>query len=489
VAVIKLDGVRERLQPAERFGLDTLVDLSRALVAEAAECELVRLIVVEEQGRGDLVADLAPARLQRGDGAVHVSTATLRAVAEVAGGAAEQRSSARDKNGRVPSSENPLVTAGRSREPLVSRLALELRKALLDVAGRRPVRFLTPWPRGFRWAAVVTHDLDVVEWWALFPLLRMFELGRKRAWSLTSRVARAARRSIGHEPVSRAVHSVLQLEAHHSIQATWFIICADPTLRSIVAGDSTYRPDAASTREILSAITHAGHEIGLHGSFATGDDADRMSAQRRRLGRLTDRPIVGVRQHFLRMRPGQTQRTMIEAGLEYDATWGFADRNGFRLGVADVIPAWDAARGVTLPLDLLPLVWMDRALSKYAGVEEAQRWIEDGLELARECKAVEGAWVGLWHPNLTEALGFPDAEPAFVTLLRKLADDRPYFASAKKIVEWRRFRRSVRAAHVSAGGEVTLTIRAGHPATIALEDETGDTTQERVQLAGPIGAA
>jgi hypothetical protein len=56
-------------------------------------------------------------------------------------------------------------------------------------------------------------------------------------------------------------------------------------------------------------------------------------------------------------------------------------------------------------------------------------------------------------------------------------------------VEWRRFRRSVRAAHVSAGGDVTLTIRAGHPASIALEDETGDTTQERVQLAGPIGAA
>ncbi len=487
--MIRIDGVRERLRASERFGLDTLIDLSRSLVADSADCDLVRLIVTEEQGRGELVADLAPARLQRGEGAIHVGTATLRAIAEVAGGAVEQRSKLRDKNGRVPASENPLVAAGRSREPMVSRLAMELRKAVLEVAGRRPVRFLLPWPQGYRWAAVVTHDLDVVEWWALFPLLRMLELGRKRAWAMTRRVARAARRSIGHEPVSRAVHSVLQIEAHHSIQATWFIICADPTLRSLLAGDSTYRPDASSTREILSAITHAGHEVGLHGSFATGNDPDRMSAQRRRLGRLTDRPIVGVRQHFLRMRPGPTQRTMLEAGLEYDATWGFADRNGFRLGVADVVPAWDAAGEVSLPLDLVPLMWMDRALSKYSGVEEAQRWVDDGLELARECKAVEGAWVGLWHPNLTEALGFPDAEPAFVTLLRELADDRPYFASARKIVEWRRFRRSVRAAHVSASGDVTLTIRAGHPTSIALEDETGDTIQERVQLVGPIGAA
>ena len=36
--------------------------------------------------------DLAPARLQRGEGAIHVGTATLRAIAEVAGGAVEQRS-------------------------------------------------------------------------------------------------------------------------------------------------------------------------------------------------------------------------------------------------------------------------------------------------------------------------------------------------------------------------------------------------------------
>ena len=96
---------------------------------------------------------------------------------------------------------------------------------------------------------------------------------------------------------------------------------------------------------------------------------------------------------------------------------------------------------------------MDRALSKYAGIEEPGRWVEDARDLVRECKAVEGAWVGLWHPNTMEALGFPGAEPAFVSLLQALADDRPYFGSAHKLVQWRRFRRSVRAARVSADGE------------------------------------
>jgi hypothetical protein len=489
LAVIRVDAALERLRPPERFGLDLLIDLSRLLVAERADCEVVRLTVVDRPYSEAPSSDLIPATaLERAPGEVRVTTAALYAVAEVAGGAAEQRCGAVDRHGRVPAEDNPLVAAGRSRQPLVSMLAVELRRAAVAVAERRPIRLLAPWPNGYRWAVVMTHDLDVVEWWGLFPLLRIAELGRKGAWRLAARVARAARRGIGKDPVGRGVHTLLQLEAHHGISATWFAICEKPTIGSMVAGDSTYRPEAPTTHRILDAVTHAGHEIGLHGSFATVDDAERMAAQRRWLSRVTGRPISGVRQHFLRMRPGPTQRAMVKAGFDYDGTWGFADRNGFRLGVADIVPAWDAARETLMPLDLVPLMWMDRALSKYAGVEDARRWIADGLELAGESRAVEGAWVGLWHPNLTEALGFPGAEPAFVELLQTLANDRPYFACAKKIVEWRRFRRSVRAARISADGRVVLTAMSGQ-ATVAIEDVEGETTQAQVRPEESSGAA
>lgn len=488
--MILLDVGPDQLRPAERYGLDVLIDLSRLLVAERADCDLVRLAVVDRGSAGSAAADLSfKAALERGDGEVRVTTAALRGVAEVAGGAMEQRSTATDRHGRVPAAENPLVAAGQSRRPVVSLLANELRRAVLAVAGRRPVRSLAPWPEGHRWAAVVTHDLDIVEWWGLFPLLRMAQLGVKGEWNLSARVARAARRNIGRDPVTRGVHSLLQLEAHHGIRATWFVICAQPTIRSMLAGDSTYRPEGPAARRILTALSQAGHEIGLHGSFATAEDAKAMMTQRRTLSRLADSPVDGTRQHFLRMRPGRTQRIMLETGFEYDASWGFADRNGFRLGVADVIPAWDASREIQLPLDLVPLVWMDRALSKYAGVQEAGRWIEDARELARECKAAEGAWVGLWHPNTMEALGFPGAEPAFVSLLQALADDRPYFASAHKIVQWRRFRRSVRAARVSADGRAVLSTAGGQRMVIAIEDEAGDTVQMQLKAERSGGAA
>jgi hypothetical protein len=488
--MIRVDADPNGLTSQERYGLEVLIDLSRLLVAERAECELVRLTVLDRQSAGSAAADLSfHAALERADGEVRVSSAALRAIAEVAGGGIEQRSSTTDRHGRVPSAENPLVTAGQSRRPVVSWLAVELRRAVLAVAERRPVRCVAPWPEGHRWAALVTHDLDVVDRWALFSLLRMAELGNRGAWDLVRRVGRALQRNLRKDPVNRGVHSILQLEAHHGIRGTWFVICADPSIRSILSGDSTYRAEGAAAHRILSALTHAGHEIGLHGSFATVDDAAVMRAQRRTLARLTGAPVLGVRQHFLRMRPGPTQRYMVAAGFQYDATWGFADRNGFRLGVADLVPAWDASQETALPLEIIPLIWMDRALSKYAGVEEPGRWIEDARELVGECKAVDGLWCGLWHPNTMEPLGFPGAEPAFVSLLQALADDRPYFASAHKLVHWRRFRRSVRAARVSADGRVVLTTGAGQRTVIALEDESGDTTQVQVQAGRAGGAA
>jgi hypothetical protein len=488
--MIQLNTPRDRLLPSERFGLDLLLDLSRLLVVDRADCDLVRLTVVEHDIGGGPVAALAPEKaLERGEGEVRVTTAALRAITEIAGAAAEQRSPATDRHGRVPPSENSLVAAGRSRDPVVSLLGVELRRAAAAVAGRRPIRALSPWPHGHRWAAVVTHDLDVVNWWAVFPLLRMAELARKGAWRLTGRVARAAQRSVGRDPVARGIHWLLQLEAHHAIAATWFVICAEPSLRTMISGDSTYRPDSPAATRLLEAIIHAGHEIGLHGSFVSAEDAGTMIGQRRRLDRLAGRPIVGVRQHFLRMRPGPTQRVMAAAGLEYDATWGFADRNGFRLGLADVAPAWDAEHATPLPLDVVPLTWMDRALSKYAGIEDPELWVDDALELARQCKEVDGLWVGLWHPNSTEALGFPGAEAAMVRLLHSLADERPYFAAARKMVEWRRFRRSVRATRVTADGQILLTGIRGHGNVVAVEDESGDSTAAAVRPELSSGAA
>ena len=78
---------------------------------------------------------------------------------------------------------------------------------------------------------------------------------------------------------------------------------------------------------------------------------------------------------------------------------------------------------------------MDRALSKYQHVETPRAWIDDALALAERCRSVEGLWVGIWHPNLAPALGFPDAPEAYARLVGELARGDAHVAPLGELVD------------------------------------------------------
>jgi hypothetical protein len=459
------------LSPHERYGLETLVDLSRLLVVADPEADVVELRVADTPS---ITFDQLLSRgltLERCDGIVTIGRAALSHVTGLAGAALERQSDATDRHDRVPSSSNALVTRRMERDVPVQRWADELASMVGEVAGRRPVRSLSPWPAGHRWAAAVTHDLDVVAGWPLFTLSRSAELLRAREWHRCGAVAAAAAGAVGHGPVDRGVRDLLDAEREVGVRGTWFMICGTPTPRTWWRGDITYRLESRQGRRLIELVRSGGHEIGLHGSFRTACDGARMQEERRRLSRMIGAPPAGVRQHFLRLRPGETHALMEAAGFMYDATLGFSDRNGFRTGTADVVPALGST--TRSALDTVPLVWMDRALSKYQHIEDPEAWVDDGLELAEISRAVGGLWVGLWHPNLVPALGFPDTPAALRRLLTTLAGWHPWFATLQEIVQWRRARRSTRATRVTAGGAVEVVTDTPAPWPVTLEDGKG----------------
>jgi hypothetical protein len=447
----------ELLTPGERFALELLVDLSAVLRCEG-EGDVVRARVVGES-RPASSSELRTRNwgLDPIDGEIRIDRAVLRLVLDVAGAEVEQRSTSADRFGRVPSSDTGAVRSSVDREPVVSLIARTLAAAVREAAGRRPTRFVDPWPNGRRWAVSFTHDLDVVEWWPAFTSLRLAELLRNGELARAARVAAAAVGSAGQPVVWRAVTELLATEQRHAVRSTWFVLCDRPTLATARSGDLTYRPDARAARRILEAVRAAGHEIGLHGSFATSDDHARFGTQRSLLRSITGVQPAGVRQHYLRMRAATTPRGIAAAGFEYDSTYGFADRNGFRLGTADVLPLWDAELQQPVGLDEAPFVWMDRALSKYQHVESPRAWIDDALSLAERCRSVEGLWVGIWHPNLAPALGFPDAPEAYAHLVGELARADAHVAPLGDLVAWRLARRALRARVGESGEHVVLT--------------------------------
>ena len=484
--MIRIGSCTPPLLSAEQYGLDLLADLSGLLIvsdtgaaasaSESPEPVLIRVAPPPGGSRGRSSGAGGPADLERaldvGDGLVTLDRSLLRAVTSIAGAGSEQRSLESDRHQRVPSSANPVVAADRARVPIVSQAAQRVRQAVARAAGRRPVRCIAPWPDGHRWAAAFTHDVDVVAGWPLFAGLRLLELAGKGEVRSAARVLGAAARHAVDDPVWRGVQDVLETERRAAVTSTWFVLCGTPSLTTLRAGDLTYRPESARSRRILDAVRRAGHEIGLHGSFATSTVPGTFDLQRGRLAALAARSVGGVRQHYLRMRPGATQQHMAGAGFTYDATYGFPDRNGFRLGVADVVPGWDETGQRVVALDEVPLIWMDRAQSKYQGIEDPARWVDDALELAAAARAVDGLWVGLWHPNLTPALGYPGAPPAYRRLVDGVMAERPYVASLEGLVAWRGLRRSVRG-RLTANGQVTPVGPATRDFDVVIEDADG----------------
>jgi hypothetical protein len=89
---------------------------------------------------------------------------------------------------------------------------------------------------------------------------------------------------------------------------------------------------------------------------------------------------------------------------------------------------------------------MDRALSKYQHVETPRVWIDDALA-PRGALSLRGGIVGRrLAPNLTTALGFPDAPQAYARLVGELARGDAHVAPLGELVTWRRARRPFAAA-------------------------------------------
>ena len=439
--------VTDGLSPLDCYAMDVLLDLSRL---PRTDRMLDNTTVVTAGPPGATGIGLADGRVVIG-GVVLSETASLLTLA------AERTGSVRDARGRVPAAFNAMVTSGRSLEPVLQHHAAALRDAVAQARGGMPT-LLAPWPGGARWAVALTHDLDLVRWWGLGYAARSLELLRRGEWRRWRRATGAALGAIGGRPVFAAIERLLQVEADLGIASTWFVMAGSPTFRSVLAGDVTY--PIGSAQAILERIRDSGHEIGLHGSFATAGSVEVMRDERDRLSQAVEAPVQASRQHFLRMTPLATQRQAASLGFSVDSTIGYYDRPGLRLGVADLVPLADEA-GAPLGIAEAPLVWMDRASSKYRGVESPAAWVDEALASARVVESVEGLWVGLWHPNLAAPLGFPDAEPAFADLVARLAARTPWFATVSQVAAWRDRRRRLRVHGFEPDGRPILADPAG----------------------------
>ncbi|MGM0717379.1 MAG: polysaccharide deacetylase family protein [Halobacteriota archaeon] len=174
-------------------------------------------------------------------------------------------------------------------------------------------------------------------------------------------------------------------------------------------------PSVVST---IQALDEGGWEVGLHGSFDSYADPDRLAWEKQELEEVLGHPITGGRQHFLNLEGSETWQHHREAGLQYDTSFGSSSTVGFDTPapVTGIEHGQSAATvpdrvgtGVFRPFDddflVFPLTVMEVPLVEESGsVDSAWEELQRLLTEARDRQAVVTV---LWHPRLFNDAEFP----------------------------------------------------------------------------------
>jgi hypothetical protein len=245
------------------------------------------------------------------------------------------------------------------------------------------------------------------------------------------------------------------LELERGLGSTFFVVPVKHT-----PGRSVNRPtaalratqyEAADIARDLIAITEAGGEVGVHGIDAWLD-ADSGKQEAARVATAADKPVTGVRMHWLCFNE-QSPVALEAAGFDYDSTVGYNECVGYRAGTLQVYRPAGVERLLELPLHV-----MDTALFYPAYLDLSAIGAESLVEgLLDDACQFGGVLTINWHDRslAPERLwgGF------YQWLLDRLRGEGAWCPTASQVVAWFRRRRSTRFEQVEVeAGEVRVRL-------------------------------
>jgi len=176
--------------------------------------------------------------------------------------------------------------------------------------------------------------------------------------------------------------------------------------------DGSYEIDEPRVLALIAGMAGRGHEIGVHGSYNSYRDGERIRRERSRLADAcgkagVDADIVGNRQHYLRWDACRTPDELDAAGYAYDTTGSFADRPGFRYGTSHSFTMWSWQRHAPLELRQRPLILMEGSVlaDAYLGLGHSRAAMGLMQQLRSRALKYGGDFTLLWHNSslLTKA--------------------------------------------------------------------------------------
>lgn len=277
----------------------------------------------------------------------------------------EQKASQRDLHGRFAAAFSPRLERGLLEVPAVNETVALLVAAVdgLRVTGQ-PAFTLEDQPRPP--IVVLSHDCDILlgnDFWTqsvrvyrtLRPLARLRPPQLGNLWWLI-RNAVTPRRSYFDNATG-----MVDIERCFGYTSIFYLLNG-------AAGRFGARNPFSVIMQLLTHIPPQ-WDVGMHYNYDTFLHVDRFAAQLKQLQQVTSRSIVSGRAHYLKFDPLRSFHFLQQFGIHTDESSGYADRIGFRNGIAGPFQAYDTEKQSPLDIWEVPLVMMESTLVGQYGAE------------------------------------------------------------------------------------------------------------------------
>ena len=186
------------------------------------------------------------------------------------------------------------------------------------------------------------------------------------------------------------------LAEKHQIETIFFWLLGDYS----TFDKNHHWKNEAQKKQINTIITWA--EIGIHPSYQTNNQEDKLKTEINRLEKIINQPIKKSRQHFIKLSFPHTYQQLLINKISEDYTMGFPHQLGFRAGTSTPYKWFDVSTNEQTLLTIYPFVTMDVTLKNYLKLTPQQA-LEEIKQLKQTIKAVNGTFITLFHQsNLNE---------------------------------------------------------------------------------------
>ncbi len=292
------------------------------------------------------------------------------------------------------------------------------------------------YPKGQVFGAALTHDVDIIR--AYHPLKKLILSLRYRLKLSKSPSPQAMDKN---DEEIWGFNKLLEFYEQNNWKGVFFFIARYREGRHF-----RYRLNNKKIKAILKRLKGLGHEIAWHPSRYAFERPNRYHKELKRLQKVSNSPIYGMRHHYLRCLYPQIWRQDEAMGLAYDAGLTYRRQSGFRAGTTHPFTTFDHRNNRPLTVVEFPTTFFEASIA-----EEP----ESIPQIINTIKSYHGLLTILWHTN-----NFYDGCKLYDLWLRIITEIKQhniFIATLKEHLFWRQQRIAVTIAHIkTANNKLTV---------------------------------